>query len=268
MSRRLALAFACSIALHEVAAAFFPLLPSHAFRREVIQHVDIVRIERHPLPTPPPPAPSPTPLPRRLVRQVHPVLVIQRQPHRKALGKAAHKARVIHRGAKRPTPPHLTPRTPAPAIPTGAQGAGAQNGSAAGSLAASTSNGNGTSTHATGSGSGAAPCGAVDFIAKGPATYDSRTGFYERSNIVAVVHYADGSSQSVPLNWVWRFRSEDLDPFNPSADAPMFFQFPPQALRASEPPAVQYIMKYSNPYGGTTLNADCPNIPPPPTPQD
>ncbi len=184
----------------------------------------------------------------------------------RAAGKAAQKQPIKHLGANRPKPPvtvHTSP-SPAPAIPTPGEGAGAGKGAGAGSLGSGT-NGSGTADAGTGAGSGGAPCGAVDFSARGPATFNAKTGFYERTNVTAIVHYADGTSQTVALDWTWRFKSEDLDPFNPNADAPMFFQFPPRSQRASEPPAVQYIMQNSKAYGGTRLRSDCPNIPPPPS---
>jgi hypothetical protein len=168
-------------------------------------------------------------------------------------------------GAKRPTPPHVIHATPDVSIPTGGQGAGAQNGRGAGSQ--SQTNGNGSGTGSTGNGAGAALCGAVDFEASGRATYDQQSGYYERDNIVATVYYADGTSERIPLDWIWRFKSEDDDPFNPSSGAPMLFQFPPEALRASEPPAIQYIISHTTAAGRTKLNDQCPNIPPPPSPQ-
>ncbi len=182
-------------------------------------------------------------------------------------GKAAQKQAIKHAGADRPKPPrtvHTSP-TPEPIVPTPGEGAGAGAGAGAGSLGNGTS-GTGSGNAGRGAGGGGAPCGAVDFSARGPATFNAKTGFYERTNVMAIVHYADGSSETVALDWTWRFRSEDVDPFNPNADVPMFFQPPPPAQRANEPPAVQYIIKNSNAHGGTKLNADCPNIPPPPSP--
>ncbi|HVA28304.1 MAG TPA: hypothetical protein VNF68_08995 [Candidatus Baltobacteraceae bacterium] len=182
-------------------------------------------------------------------------------------GKAAPVEAIKRMGAPRPKPPviHTKPIWDVAVVPTAGQGAGAGKGADAGSLGNGTS-GTGAGNQGSGAGGGGAPCGAVDISARGLAVFNSVTGFYERSNIVATVHYADGTSESIPLDWTWRFKSEDVDPFNPNSDAPMFFQFPPQAKRAGEPPAVQWIMKNTNTYGGTKLNDQCPNIPPPPTP--
>ncbi|MDE2481693.1 MAG: hypothetical protein KGN02_05850 [bacterium] len=228
-----------------------------------MERVTLARIERKPTPTPsptPPPIHAISPVRSNSVPTTAPVVVPQ------PAGKAAHKETIKHLGANRVKPPKTLNTKPIwdTVAPTPGQGAGAGKGAGAGSLGEGTQ-GSGTGSTGTGAGGGGAPCGAVDFSARGPAVYNAKTGFFERSNVTAIVHYADGSSESVPLDWTWRFKTEEFDPFNPSSSAPMFFQFPPVAQRASEPPAVQYIMQNSKAYGGTKLNADCPNIPPPPT---
>jgi len=214
--------------------------------------VTIARVERQPTPSP-----SPTPPPVRTIVIAQPL----------ARGKAAHVEAIKRMGAPRVQPPRVVHSKPIWDVvaATPGQGAGAGAGEGAGSLGNGTS-GTGAGEQGSGAGGGGAPCGAVDFVAKGGANFNATTGFYERNNIVAVLHYADGTTESVPLDWTWRFKSEDLDPFNTRADAPMFFQFPPQSKRASEPPQVQWILKNTTSYGGTKLNDQCPNIPPPPTP--
>lgn len=249
------MAVACAIALHEIIAALLPsLAPRPSDVRETVEHVTIARVERTPTPTP---RPTPTPPPR------HTILIAQ--PH--AEGKAARAAVVKRMGAPRVQPPKIVHAKPIwdIAVATPGQGAGAGAGEGAGNLGNGT-NGTGAGESGSGAGGGGAPCGAVDFVAKGEAQFNAASGFYERDNIVAVLHYADGTSDSVPLDWAWRFKSEDLDPFNTRADAPMFFQFPPLSQRASEPPQVQWIMKNTTSFGGTKLNDQCANIPPPPTP--
>jgi hypothetical protein len=142
------------------------------------------------------------------------------------------------------------------------QGAGAGNKTGAGSLG---NGGNGTGSGNEGNGSGAGACGAVDIGAKGLAVFNNETGMYERNNVYAIVHFADGTSQQVDLDWTWRYKTEDEDPFH-NESAPMFFQNPPRAQRASEPGLVQYIMQHSTEGGHTLLNDQCPGIPAPPTP--
>ncbi|MGD0967493.1 MAG: hypothetical protein ABR949_04315 [Candidatus Aquilonibacter sp.] len=242
--RRLAIAFACAIALHEIAVAFIPRQrPIENQEEPFVARVTIARIVRTPTP-----APTPTPMPVRIaVSQTTAGLHARVEP-------------VKHAGAKRPTPPKVRYATPDAAVPTGGQGAGAANGQDAGSL--SDTSGNGSGLGSSGNGNGAAICGAVDFESTGLAKYDSQHGDYERSNIIATVYYADGSSERIPLDWIWRYKSEDNDPF--ASSVPLLFQFPPTEQRASEPPIIQYIMAHTTADGRTRLNDRCPNIPPPP----
>jgi hypothetical protein len=239
--RRLAIALACAIALHEVAAALIPApKPIDVDEEPIVAHVTIARIVR----TPPP---TPTPAP------VH-VVTASQVP----AGAHAPAERVKAAGAKRPTPPKVVYATPDASIPTGGQGAGAQNGQGAGSLSATSGNGNGTGD--AGNGAGGAICGAVDYQSRGNATFNSATGYYERSDVTATVYYADGSFEKIPLDWAWRYKSEDEDPFA-NAGTPMLFQFPPVSQRSSEPPEVRYIIAHSTASGRTRLNDQCPNIP-------
>ncbi len=228
--------------------------------RETVEHVTIAKIEHRPLPTP---TPTPTPPPRHVVTRAQ-IVPVPSKSHvvvPAPAGKSAHKEAIKHMGAARPKPPHIHAKPIWDTVPTGGQGAGAGIRSGAGSVG-NGGNGTGAGDQGTGAGGGGAPCGAVDFIAHGDAKFNPDTGFYERSNIDAIVHFEDGSSQTVPLDWTWRFKTEDLDPFH-NSDAPTFFQFPPAAQRASEPALVQYIMQHSSSRGSTTLRSDCPNIPPP-----
>lgn len=251
--------------MHEIVAGLIPsLAPSPNDTREHVERVTIARLERKPTPTP-----SPTPPPPHAIALSNLNVTPARQPVTvpAPAGRAAHRETIKHMGAPRPKPPRFTHAKPIwDMVPTtGGQGAGAGKGTDAGSLGEGT-NGTGTGTSGSGAGGGGAPCGAVDFSAQGSATFNAQSGFYERNNVRATVHYADGTAETITLDWTWRFRSEDLDPFSPSSNVPMFFQFPPAGQRASEPAVVQYIMKNSKSYGATLLNDKCPNIPPPPSP--
>ncbi len=259
------MAFAVSIALHEILAGIVHMPGTDTTgTREVVENVTIARVVHRPLPTP-----SPTPKPKPKPRIIAKAKIVPVPSHAHVVvpapaGKSAHKEQIKRLGAARPKPPHLLHAKPIwdVAVPTGGQGAGAGTNSGAGSVG-NGGNGTGAGDEGNGAGGGGAPCGAVDFIAHGDARYNSATGFYERNNIEAIVHFDDGSSQQVPLDWTWRFKTEDLDPFH-NSDAPTFFQFPPKDQRASEPPLVQYIMQHSGSRGNTTLRSDnCPNIPPP-----
>lgn len=259
------MAFAVSIALHEIIAGLIhPSTPNVPPTREVVEHFTIARIEHRP------PKPTPTPAPQHVVSRAH-VVPVPSHAHiivPAPAGKSAHKEAIKRLGAARPKPPRITHAKPIwdIAVPTGGQGAGAGIKSGAGSVG-SGGTGTGAGDQGSGAGGGGAPCGAVDFIAHGLAHFNADSGFYERENVTAIVHFDDGSSQTVPLDWTWRFKTEDVDPFN-NSDVPMFFQPPPKAQRANEPTLVQYIIAHSTVYGATTLRGDCPNIPPPsPGPQ-
>jgi hypothetical protein len=246
--RRLAIGFACAVAIHEVAAMLFPRMQAEDTKEPIVARVTIARIVRTPRPSP-----TATPTPASLTTRI-PSLV--------AAGKHAHIEPIKHVGSKRPTPPKAKMATPDVSIPTGGHGAGAQNGTDAGST--STQNGNGSGTGNAGNGNGAAICGAVDFESSSDDVLNPESGYYERRDIVATVHYSDGTEMRIPLDYIWRWKNQADDPFRPGSDKPMLFQSPPVALRASEPAAVIYIMQHTKPGGGTKLD-DCGNIPPPPT---
>jgi hypothetical protein len=249
--RRLAIAFACSIAFHEVVAALIPRPATQPPERETVTNVTIARVERRVVPTP---HPTPTPPPVHVI--VHAAV---------ASGVHAHVERIKHVGARRPTPPksHLATPDVVP-VPTGGSGAGSQNGANAGSTSSQEGSGNGTGSF--GNGNGAKLCGAVDFQSNGTATYDPTTDTYDRTNVVATVYYADGTSENIALDWAWRWKTEDDDPFN-NEQVPMLFQFPPPDKVAAEPPVVRYIIAHTTRAGETVLSDRCPNIPQaPPTP--
>ena len=258
------MAIAVSIALHEIFAGFIHMPSSDNNAQEVVEHVTIARLQHRATPTPTP-TPTPKPHPRIIAHaKVVPVPSKAKVVVPLPAGKSAHKEKIKRLGAARPKPPHIVHAKPIwdIAVPTGGQGAGAGTMAGAGSVG-NGGNGTGAGDQGNGAGGGGAPCGAVDFIAHGDAKYNSATGFYERDEIDAIVHFEDGSSQTVPLDWTWRFKTEDLDPFH-NIDAPTFFQFPPKEKRAGEPPLVQYIMQHSSARGSTTLRTEnCPNIPPP-----
>ena len=247
--RRLAIAVVCALVLHALAVALIPRQSAiEAPKEAIVARVTLARIARTPTPRP---SPTPTPLPHNVIAAV-------------PAGLHARVERVKHAGARRPTPPKIVYATPDAAIPSGGQGAGAQHGTGAGSLSATTGNGSGTGQAGAGNGSGAQLCGAVDFEAIGEAKFNPDSGFYERK-IIATVYYADGSSEKIPLDWPWLYKSEADDPFN-SDTTYVPFQFPPIDQRASEPSAIQYIIAHTRSNGTTTLTDKCPNIPAPPSP--
>jgi len=134
--------------------------------------------------------------------------------------------------------------------------AAAQAGSAAGS-------GSGSGVNGTGSGvaTGAEPCGFVEFSDPHGSSFDARTrGFYV--DIRMQVHFADGTSQSLVLDYPWYYSSESVNPWsNQNLRDPNFptrFQPPPQSKIENEPELVRYVIAHST-ADGMTLLRDCPS---------
>jgi hypothetical protein len=248
-SRRLTIAAASALVLHAIGLSLIPRQRVvEAPQEAIVARVTLARIAHTPTPRP---SPTPIPPPHKVVATL-------------PAGAHARVERIKHIGARRPTPPKIVYATPVAALPTGGQGAGAQNGAGAGSLSATNGTGNGIGDAGAGNGSGATLCGAVDFESIGEAKYNPETGYYERK-ITATVYYADGTAERIPLDWPFRYKSEADDPFSSDA-AYVAFQFPPDDQRASEPPAIQYIIAHTRPNGTTVLSDKCPNIPPAPSP--
>ncbi len=161
--------------------------------------------------------------------------------------------------ASRPEPRTLAHSKPEWDVPMGAQGSGAGVAAASGSAGkAGSGSGAGLQGEGSGGGSSAPPCGAVYFqpVSNPAPRYVAATGFYVFDSIKMSVHMPDGSVQEAVLDWPWRYRTEDADPFT-HPDAPMIFQLPPAAVRSSEPPLVQYVIAHTAP-NGTTVLQDCP----------
>ena len=74
------------------------------------------------------------------------------------------------------------------------------------------------------------------------------------------VHFADGSRQSVILDYPWYYASENANPWSAQnvkdLDFPTRFQAPPAAKLAGEPQLVQYVAQHST-ADGMTLLRDC-----------
>jgi hypothetical protein len=145
-----------------------------------------------------------------------------------------------------------------PVWDAGSTGTGSQGG---------TASGNGSGAGAQGAGTDAAktnePCGFVTFSDPHGSQYDSRTrGFYV--DIRMSVHFADGSAQSLILDYPWYYASEAENPWSDrNLKDPAFptrFQPPPPAKIPGEPQLVRYVMAHST-SEGMTLLADCPGAP-------
>jgi hypothetical protein len=128
-----------------------------------------------------------------------------------------------------------------------------------------TSGGAGSGTQGAGNGaaSGTPPCGYVTFSDPHGSHFDSRThGFYV--DIRMSVHFADGSAQSMLLDYPWYYPSEAANPWSDrnvrDPNFPTRFQSPPTEKLAGEPELVRYVMEHST-SDGSTLLGDCPAAP-------
>ena len=245
--RRLALAVVLALALHELFAAFFPA-PVHE-TGETIHVAQVIRIEKRPKPTPTPtPVPTSTPTPE-------PVRTTPNPAPPRARASAGPAANIAHTHYHKKVIESLP-------IWDKVGGAGAsKHGTGSG---ANGTGGNGAGTG--GSGNGVAgpgePCGFVEFEPTEANRYDRATGgFYE--TLKMTVHYGDGGSEAINLDWPFYFPSDAADPWStenlehPERMPDFPFQFPPRSKVPNEPPVVQYVITHSTPAGLTILR-DCP----------
>jgi hypothetical protein len=131
---------------------------------------------------------------------------------------------------------------------------------------AAAGNGSGLQGNGTDAVSGEEPCGFVTFSDPHGSHYDPGThGFWV--DIRMSVHFADGSAQSMLLDYPWYYRSEADNPWSDQnlkdPNFPTRFQPPPSEKLGNEPALVQYVVSHSTPEGLTLLR-DCPA--PSPTP--
>jgi hypothetical protein len=122
--------------------------------------------------------------------------------------------------------------------------------------------GSGSSSEGAGnpSQSGEQPCGFVTFSDPHGSHFDARTrGFWV--DIRMSVHFADGTSQSMMLDYPWYYPSEAANPWSDQnlkdPNFPTRFQPPPAEKAIGEPPLVQYVGAHST-RDGMTLLRDCP----------
>lgn len=253
---RLIFAVAVAIAIHEILAWIFPWQsrPVPQAPAETITIARLIRIEHRARPTP-----KPTPQPvvhTKVVAETHV------QPHVVNPGNPSQREHIKRIASARPIArTHFHSKPVTVHVPTGGHGAGTST--VAKALTGGVGpGGNGTGESGTGNGTGGAPqaqepCGYVDFEPDAQPTVDPSTGrIWE--HIQAEVHFPDGTSQNVELDYPFYFPSRAADPYFPeNQNVPALFQQPPPNQRETEPPLVQYIMQHSTVQGYTRLR-DCP----------
>jgi hypothetical protein len=215
-------------------------------QREIVTRAQILRVVRRiavkPIPRPVPTALSPVWSPPHRAR-----VLAKSVEGRAGARRAAARASARRYGAK----------------PVWDVGAGSGTGQLAAQTGSATGSGSGSGT--TGSGSGAAtgsePCGFVEFSDPHGSSFDARTrGFYV--DIRMRVHFADGTSQSLVLDYPWYYSSEAANPWSDrnlrDPNFPTRFQPPPQSKLGNEPELVRYVIDHSTAEGMTLLK-DCPS---------
>lgn len=257
--RRLVVAFALAIAIHEVLAGLIPghWQPAIAVPAERISHVQIIALLHRPKPTP-----RPTPKPVVRTHVIAPTHVRARVIDPAKMSQNQHVRRHAQKRAIAHTVHHLAPV--AIHVPAGGQGASTSTGKAATGGVGTGGTGTGTGGNANGLGGAPAanePCGYVEFVnADGVSKYDPQTGGFF-VDIKMIVHFPDHSEQSVLLDYPWYYPSQAANPWSDqnlaNANFPVRFQAPPPDKTASEPPLVQYVIQHST-ASGLTLLKDCP----------
>lgn len=261
----MAIAFAIAIALHELAGAFIHSAPA----REAPERVQVAVVVHIKLTTP---SPKPTATPKPVSTPQPVISPIQNTapaaPPRAALKEGAAKsiARTIHHA---PRIEHIV----VPRVAAGGPGL-TRHGRATGAGGTSSGTGTGTGGQGTGTGSGGRgngnyaapgePCGYVEFVPHAEPIYDHQSGAF-RETIRMTVHFPDGHSEMLLLDWLWYYPSEAADPWSAQnerlhPDAPIPFQPPPSDRAPNEPALVQYVVQHSTPDGYTLLK-DCPPQP-------
>src|SRR5580704_14066136 len=227
-TRRLLLAIAISIALHEVFAGLVPAgLTRTTAGREIVTRAQIMRVAVRA-------RPAPTPRPVAVVVQLHPIesatpRSIQAPPGKAAphVTRSATSVRVAstERSDSKPVWDAVAAGTRTGALAVA-------NGKAGAPSFGSVQNGDGEAAP-----SGNAPCGFVTFSDP------------------------HGSQQSLILDYPWYYPSEATNPWSDQnlkdPNFPTRFQPPPPEKSAAEPQLVKYVIAHSTPEGLTLLR-DCP----------
>ncbi|MBV8499094.1 MAG: hypothetical protein JO003_07580 [Candidatus Eremiobacteraeota bacterium] len=244
---RLLLAAAISLALHEAAAGLVPRdLWRPAPSNEIVTRAQILRVARL--------IATPTPRP---VRTAEPVRPAAAPAPRRA---AAAPPQVAQASAHRPEPRRSVVPTPSQGRPVWDA---TESGNGHAVVASAGTGTNGSAGAADGGGAApndTRPCGFVTFSDPHGSQYDSRThGFWV--DIRMSVRFADGTTQSMILDYPWYYPSEAANPWSDAnlrdPNFPTRFQQPPPGKATGEPPLVQYVMAHST-AEGLTLLRDCP----------
>ena len=264
-ARRIAISFALAFALHEILFGFVPTSPQPVPERAVAE--ELVTISKRPKPTPPPtpqPTPPTTPRPQASLAPqtavLAPAAMAAATPDAKVGGAAAPKKLALV------SPPPVPPQPIAPVslatgthegVQNGGTGSGAGPGNGTSGLG-----GVGSGTGKAGNGNGGdadTTCGFVD-LEPGRVEYKP-DGTVLQYVIAKVTMPTDVLVGVFPYPFV--YPAERQNPFS-HADVKLAndngvpVQLPPAGFDAgSAPPAVAFVLKYTNPDNGHTTLPEC-----------
>ncbi len=260
--RRLAVAFALAVGLHEVLAGLWPR--SAPPKPEPTGFTEIITLATRP-PTPqPPPPPTPRPTPQPVVTYSKVASVAQAAP-RAAAPVRRHMGGRASLHVVKIKPPHAVNATPEPRSIVANNGVGVANGGSgsgggpgAGDGGAG-GNGSGLGGVGNGSGAGVAPCGVVIL---NPTSLQQNSDGSRTVTIRLEVHVSDGSIVVDDLGWKFYYRREADDPFSKAGElarTPTLLQLPPPGydLEGRQKPATVFAVKHTDRAGFTDLQ-DCP----------
>jgi len=273
-TRRLLLALAFSIALHEIVAAVWPRAQTRRAEEPVVTQT--IALTHRPPPTPAPtPRPTPVPTPPPTAKKtpaprytLAPKIVV-----RAPAAKAAATPRATHGGAA--APKHVTHVIPPPRIrrsavapsqiagthsgeQTGGTGTGAGAGEGTGGLGG-TGSGTGTSSTGNGGDTNSAPCGII-YILPGELRY--RPDGTVEQHVLAKVILRDGTVEVGKFPYPFIYPGDAANPFRHDAglskSGGIPVQIPPPDEDVSAmPPPVQVVLKHTNPGTGFTDLPEC-----------
>jgi len=264
--RRIAVSFAAAIALHEILVGFLPGPHPPAPERVVAQEFVTVTIRPSPSPTPRPtpqptapmtPRPQATHAPRTEVRA--PAARAAATPHAHIGGAAAPKRVALV--TPRPVPPSAAPVSLVAGTHAGQQNGGSGTGAGPGQGTSGLGGtGGGTGTAGTGNGGNAdTTCGFVDLE---PGRVEYRPDGTVRQYVIAKVTTPSDVQVGV-FPYPFTYPAERQNPFahedvKLAADNGVPVQPPPPGFDATTaPPAVQFVLKYTNPANGHTILPPC-----------
>ena len=260
-ARRLAIAIALAIGIHEIVAGLVPRATEP--NPEPTDIAEVITFSTHPPTPPPPPPPTPRPTPQPVITFAPVASVAQAAPRAAAPirermgGRAA--MHVVHI-----KPPHAVHATPEPRSIVANTGVGVNNGGSGSGAGPGTGNGgaggNGTGLGGEGNGSGAgvAPCGVVFLI---PTSEQINSDGSRTATIRLEVHISDGSVVTDDLGWPFHYRRATDYPWSNEAQPgrPVLLQLPPPGydLAGRQKPATVFAVRHTGRDGTTDLQ-DCP----------